>query len=386
MKVLHLADLHLGKRVNAFNMIEDQIFALNNILDLVEKEGVDLVLIAGDIYDQKLPSNEALGLFDDFLTGLTRRNIKCMIIPGNHDSEDRLTFASQLLRESGIYLARQGERFYEKLTLEDEYGFINFYLLPFLKPIDLKGKLGGNKGIEGMKDIEIDDFQKALSYVVETIDLDKNQRNVLMVHQFIVGAERSDSEEIYLGGLEAVPLDTFDDFDYVAMGHIHKRQSFRDGMVSYPGSLLKYSKSEANYKKLIRIVDFHSKGEIEIKELEIKYLRDMRIIEGYLEDLLRNGLIDEAKDDYIHAVLYDEDEQVDAIGRLRKIYPNIMTLVYQDQGKDGLNIEDIELKEKKDPLKLFEEFYEIRNNKKLDEGKKTLISSYVKKIWGVYED
>ena len=189
-----------------------------------------------------------------------------------------------------------------------------------------------------------------------------------------------------MGGLEAVPLDTFDDFDYVAMGHIHKRQSFRDGMVSYPGSLLKYSKSEAKYKKLIRLVDFHSKGEIEIKELEIKYLRDMRIIEGYLEDLLRNGLIDEAKDDYIHAVLYDEDEQVDAIGRLRKIYPNIMTLVYQDQGKDDLNLEDIELKEKKDPLKLFEEFYEIRNNKKLDEGKKTLISSYVKKIWGAYED
>ena len=383
MKILHLADLHLGKRVNAFNMIEDQAFALKNILDLAEKEGVDLVLIAGDVYDQKLPSNEALALFDNFLTELTTRDIKCLIIPGNHDSEDRLTFASQLLRESGIYFARQGEKFYEQVVLKDEYGPVNFHLLPYLKPIDLKGKIGGKKGLD---DIEIDDFQKALSHVVETIDIDKSQRNVMMVHQFIVGAERSDSEEIYLGGLEAVSLDIFDDFDYVAMGHIHKRQSFRNGMVSYPGSLLKYSKSEANYKKSIRIVNLYSKGEIKIEEFEIPYLRDMRVIEGYLEDLLKNGLADQAKGDYIHAVLYDEDEQVDAIGQLRQIYPNIMTLVYQDQSKEDLDLEDIELKEKKDPLKLFEEFYEIRNNKKLDEGKKNLISSYVKKIWGAYED
>lgn len=378
MKILHLADLHLGKKVNGFNMIEDQAVALREIVKLVEKEKVQVVLIAGDIYDQPLASSEAMQVFDVFLTSLRKIKVKILMIAGNHDSVERLSFASSLMTNSEIYISKPFNNFVEKVVFEDEFGEINFYLMPFLKPIHVR---------VFHEDVKIDDFQKAIDLVVAGIDLDESKRNVILSHQFIVGADQSDSEELYLGGSEAISIDTYDKFDYVALGHIHKKQAFRDGKVRYPGSLLKYSKSEANYQKAITILDIKEKGNIEIFERNINYLRDMRIIEGYFEDIIENSKKDKRKEDFIHINLFDEDQVFDALSRLRDIYPNLMSLVYT-KVMESQSIQDIEInhEKKKNPFELFKDFYEYRKNKKLDDDKEALVKEIINDVWGNYED
>lgn len=378
MKILHLADLHLGKKVNGFNMIEDQAAAMKEIVRLVEKEKVQVVLIAGDIYDQPLASSEAMQVFDVFLTSLRKIKVKILMIAGNHDSVERLSFASSLMTNSEIYISKPFNNFVEKVVFEDEFGEINFYLMPFLKPIHVR---------VFHEDVKIDDFQKAIDLVVAGIDLDESKRNVILSHQFIVGADQSDSEELYLGGSEAISIDTYDKFDYVALGHIHKKQAFRDGKVRYPGSLLKYSKSEANYQKAITILDIKEKGNIEIFERNINYLRDMRIIEGYFEDIIENSKKDKRKEDFIHINLFDEDQVFDALSRLRDIYPNLMSLVYT-KVMESQSIQDIEInhEKKKNPFELFKDFYEYRKNKKLDDDKEALVKEIINDVWGNYED
>lgn len=373
MKVLHLADLHIGKRVNGFNMIEDQRFALEQILSIVKEEDIACILIAGDVYDQSVPSSEAMSIFDDFITSLTELEKDVLIIAGNHDSAERLAFASRLMQKSKVYISKVFDGEIDKIVLEDSYGPINFYLLPFLKPIHVKCF---------HPDLKLDDFQSAIDLVIESIDLDKSQRNVIISHQFIVGAERSDSEELYLGGSEAISLDTYKDFDYVALGHIHKKQAFRDGKVRYPGSLLKYSKSEANYKKAINIVDIRAKGDIEIIEKEISYLHEMREISGYFEDIIEASKDDPRKEDYIHFNLFDQDEVFDGLARLREVYPNLMTMAYvKEKEFEDLELVSFEMKEK-DPFELFNEFYEFRKNRKLDEDKSELVKEVIRDVWG----
>lgn len=374
MRFLHLADLHFGKRVNGYSMLEDQAFAIEEILKLVEKEDIDLVVVSGDIYDQAVPSADAMAIFDDFLTTLRALNKKVMIVAGNHDSQDRLAFANRLMKSSDIYISRPFDGLIEKVSLEDEFGEINFYLLPYIKPIYVRSLY---------PDIKIDDFQKAMDLVIESIDLEGDKRNVILSHQFIVGSIKSDSEELYLGGSEAISINTYKGFDYVALGHIHKKQAFRDGQVRYPGSLLKYSKSEANYKKSITIVEMKKKGQVEIIEREIEYLRDMRIIEGQFDQILEASKNDNKRDDYIHVNLFDEDQVFDAQSRLRDIYPNLMSLMYLNMQKI-LDVEsiDIDLEKKKDPFELFNEFYEYRKNKKLDDEKKALVKEIINDVWG----
>lgn len=374
MRILHLADLHLGKKVNGFNMIEDQAFAMKEIVKVVDEEAVDVVVIAGDIYDQSVPSSESMGVFDDFLTSLRKLDIKIIMVAGNHDSVERLSFASRLMTNSEIYISKPFKNTIEKVVLEDGYGEINFYLMPFLKPIYVKAY---------HEDVKIDDFQTAINLVTKNIDLDESKRNVMISHQFIIGAEQSDSEELYLGGSEAISIDTYEGYDYVALGHIHKKQSFRDGKIRYPGSLLKYSKSEVNYSKALTIVDMKEKGQVEIVEKQINNLRDMRIIEGYFEDIIEHAPADLHKEDYVHINLFDEDQVFDAQSRLRDIYPNLMSLMYSNM-QQMLDVEsiDIDLENKKDPFELFNEFYEYRKNKKLDYEKKVLVKEIINDVWG----
>jgi len=370
---MHLADLHIGKRVNGFSMVEDQKYALGQILNLIENEAVDCVLIAGDVYDTSVPSSESMTIFDGFLTSLNKLKVKVIIISGNHDSQERLSFAKTLISSQDIFISGVYEDRVECIRLEDQYGPINFYLLPFIKPIQVK---------KYKEDLDLSDFQGALSYVISNINPDKSERNIILSHQFIVGAQTSESEELYIGGLEAISSDLYDDFDYVAMGHIHKKQSFRNGMIRYPGSLLKYSKSESNYKKTITIVDFKEKNNIEISERQISYLRDMRKIEGYFEDILEASYHDESKDDYIHISLFDEDEILDGMNRLREVYPNIMTFSYNNTGTNSTDVKYEMRQSSKDPFDLFKEFYELRNNKQLDERKTKIIEDIIKDVWG----
>lgn len=373
MRLLHLADLHLGKRVNGYNMLEDQAFALEQIIQLIKEKNVDVLLIAGDIYDQTLPSAQAMVVFDGFLSKLNKLGIKILMISGNHDSQERLSFASSLMAKSGLYIGRAFDGSLDCIKLEDEYGPINFYMLPYTRPLQIK---------QYFEDLDSSDFQSALENVIKTINLKPNERNVILTHQYIIGSHLSDSEELYLGGTEAISIDIYDGFDYVAMGHIHKKQAFRNGLVSYPGALLKYSRSESSYDKKIRIIDMKEKGNIEIEEHTINYLRDMREIKGYFSQILEEAFEDENLKDYIHITLYDQDEIYNAMNRLREVYPNIMSLSYDIKTSND-QIKLIGQKQKsKDPLSLFEEFYEERNNRALDDDKKKLVEDYMREIWG----
>lgn len=373
MKFMHLADLHLGKNVNGALMIEDQKYALDNILKILEDENIKTLLIAGDIYQSSIPSSSAIKVFDDFLTRCINLDIKILIISGNHDSADRLSFASNILKGSNIFISRKYEGEIEKVVLEDEYGEINFYLFPYIKPYDVK---------RYFNDIEINTYSDAVKAVIDSIDIDESKRNVILSHQFILNSETSESEEIYAGEAEAVSARLYEKFDYIALGHIHKKQSFLDGKLRYPGALLKYALSESGYNKSITIVDLKEKGDIEIIEKEIKYLRDMRVIRGKFDDIVDLSKEDNNKHDYIHIELLDENDIYQGLQRLRSIYPNILTYKYINQKIGENNLENINsMESENNPLELFEEFYFERMGESLSKNKKDIIKESIENIW-----
>lgn len=372
MKILHLADLHIGKRVNGYSMIEDQAFALGEIAKLAKKEEVKVTIIAGDVYDLTNPSVEAMTVFDDFIVEILEFS-KVIIVAGNHDSSERLGFLSSILQKEGLYISRSFNGQVEKITFEDEFGPINFYLIPYLKPINVK---------RFYPDAQINTFEEALDFLVQQIDINDEERNIAISHQYIVGAKLSESEEIYLGGTEAVSFEIYTRFDYAAMGHIHKKWATFDGRIRYPGSLLKYSKSESGNHKTITILDFNDKENLDIIEHEINYLRDMRSIKGEFDAIIDQASRDENRDDYIHITLYDQDEVLNALPRLKAVYPNLMTLAYENMRSQTSVVDEINLERNKDPLELFEDFYEYRNNQKLDENKRKFIVEAIEEIWG----
>lgn len=375
MRFIHLADLHLGKSVNGYNMAEDQRFALNNIIELIKKEGIKTVIIAGDIYQNSVPSAEAVNIFDEFITNCRNQDVTILIISGNHDSSDRLSFASNILEKSKIYISKTYQGNIEKVILEDEYGKINFFLFPYVKPYNVK------KYFEGK---EIDTYSDAVKAVIDSIEIDKNERNVIVSHQFILNADTSESEEIFAGEAEAVSSSLYEKFDYSALGHIHKKQSFLNGKIRYPGALLKYASSESGYDKTITIVELRQKDDLEITEKKIEYLRDMRIINGYFDEIIEKSKYDKNKDDFIHIELKDSDDIFEGLSRLRNIYPNILTFKYVSFRAGENNLGKIKTySENKDPLELFEEFYLQRIGEKLSEDKRKIMKESIEKVWGI---
>lgn len=374
MRFLHLADLHIGRTVNSYSMVEDQRYALDEIVKLVKRENIKYVVIAGDIYQNTMPSAEAVNLLDDFITRLKDLDATILMISGNHDSVDRLSFASDILKNSKIYISKQYNGEIEKVEFEDEYGKINFYLFPYIKPRDVR---------KYFPEQEIISYSDAIRAVLDSIAINENERNIIISHQFILNAETSESEEIYAGEAEAVADIYYDKFDYVALGHIHKAQYFLDGKIRYPGALLKYAASESNYDKAIYVIDIKEKGNINYEKHRIKYLRDMRRIKGYFEDVLENSRTDENRDDYIHIELLDENNIPEAHQRLKMIYPNIMTFRYINQsvGDEILDIKE-EYSDLKSPLQLFEDFYKQRLGKDISEEQRNLIEESINEIWG----
>ena len=364
MKFMHLGDLHIGKRVNDFLMLNDQEYVLEQIIDIISKEKIDGVLIAGDVYDKQVPSLEAIKLFDDFLTRIANMDVKVFIISGNHDSAERLSFAGRLIEKSGVYIAPMYEGNVIKHTVIDEYGDIDIYMLPYVKPVHVK---------KYYPDREIDSYNDALKCVMESVDIDEKKRNIIVAHQFVTGATVCDSEELSIGGLENVDASIFDKFDYVALGHIHGAQKVQRDTLRYSGTPLKYSFSEINHKKSVTIVDIKDKKDnevdicIELKEL--KPLHDMRKLKGgYDEITLKENYINTDTRDYMHIILTDEEDIPDAIGKLRAIYPNIMKLEYDNARTRSNNKLDIVNRiEEKTPLDLFKELYELQNNQEVSD-------------------
>ena len=360
MRILHLADLHIGKRVNGFSMLEDQKYILNQILGIVKERQTEVVLIAGDVYDKAIPSAEAVEAFDDFLTKLVEAKQKVLLISGNHDSEERLAFASQVMKKSGVYFAPVFSGDIEKVTLQDECGDIHFYMLPYRKPA---------------KVVEV--LEKLLNEKI-----DKTERNILHAHQFLTGATPSESEEFSVGGIENIDAQMFEDFDYVALGHIHRAQQVGKEYIRYAGTPLKYSFSEVNHKKSVTIVEIKEKGTVLAELVTLKPLRDMRDLKGtYMELTARENYQDTDTNDYVHITLTDEEDIIDVIAKLRIIYPNLMKLNYDNtRTRSRQNICMEEQVEQKSPMELFSDFYLQQNNQEMTKEQNEFAKQILEKI------
>ena len=374
MKFIHLSDLHIGKRVNEFSMLEDQKYILRVILGIIDEEKPDGVLIAGDVYDKSVPSAEAVQLLDDFLCRLAGRKLPTYIISGNHDSAERLSFGSRLMDMSGIHLSPVYDGTMTSFTMSDDYGDVNIYMLPFIKPIHVR---------RFFPEAEIESYTDAIRTAIENTDIDKAQRNIIVTHQFVTGAARSESEEISVGGSDNVDASVFDDFDYVALGHIHGPQKIGRETVRYCGTPLKYSFSESGHKKSVTVIEMAEKGNTVIRAVPIIPKRDMREIKGrYEEIVLKESYEGTSTDDYMHITLTDEEDIPDVMNKLRKIYPNIMKLDYDNKrtrnAAAASMAEDIE---RKSPLDLFADFYEKQNGQPLSAVQTEFIKSLAEEIW-----
>lgn len=374
MKLIHLSDLHLGKRVNEFSMLEDQAFILQEILRIIDEEQPQAVVLAGDIYDKSVPSGEAVQLFDGFLWELSSRKLQVFVISGNHDSPERLSFGGRLMEGSGIHLSPVYSGKVEPVVLEDAYGPVNVYLLPFLKPAHVR---------RYFPEEESGTYTEALGKAVEALEIHKEQRNVLVTHQFVTGASRSDSEEISVGGSDNVDASVFDDFDYVALGHIHGPQNIGSPRIRYCGTPLKYSFSEAGQQKSVTVAELKEKGTLEVTARPLTPLRDLREIRGsYLEVTAKSFYEGRNREDYLHITLTDEEDVPDGAAKLRVIYPNLMRLDYDNARTRSRNLpEGAEEPAAKPPLELFEEFYERQNNQPMTEEQIRFSRELMETIW-----
>ena len=374
MRFLHLSDLHLGKRVNEFSMLEDQAYILKEILNIIDEQKVEAVLIAGDVYDKVIPPAEAVRLLDDFLTRLAARELPVFLISGNHDSAERVAFGSRLMSSRQIYLSPIFESDVEPITISDRHGEINIYMLPFVKPSLVK---------RVYPEEEIITYQDAVNAAVQHMQIDTDKRNVLLAHQFVTGAARCDSEELSVGGLDDVDASIFDGFDYVALGHLHGPQKIGKETVRYSGTPLKYSFSEANQKKAAVIVDVEEKGKINIQQIPLVPKHDMREIRGtYMEVTALDFYKDMKTDDYLHITLTDEEDIPDAIGKLRTIYPNIMKLSYDNlRTRAAVTVRGTAEVEEKSPMELLKEFYELQNNQPMTDEQEEIARGMMEEIW-----
>lgn len=374
MKLIHLSDLHIGKRVNEVSMMEDQAYILSQILEIVDAEAPDAVLICGDVYDKTVPSAEAVTLFDDFLCRLAERKLQVFVISGNHDSSERLAFGGRLMEDRGIHLSPVYDGSIRPVTLEDEAGPVHFWLLPFLKPAHVR-RFYPDRGIESYTD--------ACRVAVEAMDLNSAQRNVLLAHQFVTGSATCESEEISVGGSDNVDAAVFDAFDYVALGHIHGPQHIGRETLRYCGTPLKYSFSESSHKKSVTVVELREKGSLSLHTVPLTPLRDMREIRGRYEEITAKSFYTGTNvEDYLHIILTDEEDVPEAMARLRVIYPNLMKLSYDNtRTRTGTVIDGAVDVQRKSPLELFGELYQQQNNQPMSDVQRTYMLELIGSIW-----
>ena len=375
MKLVHLSDLHIGKRVNEFSMFEDQEYILKQILNIIDDEAPDGVIIAGDVYDKPVPSAEAVELFDDFLVRLSQRELQVYIISGNHDSPERLAFGNRLMSASGIHLSSVYSGKAERFELTDEFGTADIYMLPFVKPSHVR---------RFYPDDKIESYTDAIAVAVREMNVNATNRSIIITHQFVTGAERSDSEEVSVGGTDNVDASVFDNFDYVALGHIHRPQNIGKDTIRYCGSPLKYSFSEAPYEKSVTVVALKEKGNTEVRTVPLTPLRDMVELKGLYDELTSKSFYENTsyQEDYVHITLTDEEDIPDVVQKLRVIYRNLMKIDYDNKRtrhQTEINgAEDIAVKS---PLELFAEFYEAQNGAEMSDEQAKHMEALIEKIW-----
>lgn len=373
MKLIHLSDLHIGKRVNEFSMLEDQKYILAQILGIVKDEQPDGVILAGDIYDKAVPPAEAVQVFDHFLTELSRLGTAVFLISGNHDSAERLAFGSRLMRESRVFSAPVYDGMITSVCLEDSWGEVWIHLLPFLKPATVRHVYENEPA---------DTSEEAVATALSHLNLDPQKRNVLAAHQFVTGASLSESEELAVGGLDQIRAELFEPFDYVALGHIHSPQQVGRETIRYCGTPLKYSFSEAGQQKSVTVAELREKGNIQVRTIPLKPLHDMRRLRGtYLEVTAKSFYEQFDREDYVQITLTDEEDVPDGMQKLRVVYPNLMRLEYDNKRtREGRLIEAVEKLEEKSGLELFEEFYELQNNSPMSERQRAFAGKLMEEI------
>lgn len=375
---MHLADLHLGKRVNGFSMMEDQEYILNRILEIMEEEQPDGLLIAGDVYDKTIPPAEAVRLMDDFLTAVAAKHVPVFLISGNHDSAERVAFGHQLMQGSGIWISPVYDGTIRHHTLEDRWGEMNIYLIPFLRPSVVRSFF---------PDVEIEDYTDALRTIIEDLRVDTSRRNVVLAHQFVTAAgalpETCDSEQLSVGGLDRVDGSVFSPFDYTALGHLHGPQRVGSETIRYAGSPLKYSFSELHQKKSVTVAELREKGEAEIRQIPLQPRREMIELRGTFEEILAEARQKgEPQTDYYHMILTDETDVVDALSRLREYYPNIMLLDYDNRRtRSQKEVEQLDRVEERTPGELFAALYEQQNGQEMDSDRKEYLDGLIREIW-----
>ena len=374
MKLIHLSDLHIGKRVNEISMLEDQEYILLQILQIIDDEKADAVLICGDVYDKSVPSAEAVTLFDDFLCRLAQRKIPVLIISGNHDSPERLAFGNRLLELGGIHISPVYDGQIRSVTLTDEHGEAVFWLLPFIKPTHVK-RFYPDEGIETYTD--------AVRVALEKMPVDTSKRNILLTHQFVTGSLTCDSEELSVGGSDNVDAAVLEAFDYVALGHIHGPQNIGSNRIRYCGTPLKYSFSESAHHKSITLVNLGAKGSLELQLRPLQPRRDLRQLRGSFAQLTDKGFYQgTATHDYLHIILTDEEDVPEAVGQLRVIYPNLMKLSYDNtRTRTNQTVDGAEDVQRKSPLELFDELYQLQNNQPMSERQRSFTLELIESIW-----
>ena len=389
MKFVHTGDLHIGKIVNGFSMIEDQRYILKQVYEISRREKADALVLAGDIYDRAIPPADAVVLFNDFLTDMVRAGIPVLMISGNHDSPERLGFADAILEEEGIYIAGVYKEELKKVEIADTYGNVSFVLMPFVKPASVGAKTSG-EAVGNVLSME----KGGREDNIDKDDMDKDNTNkegedgirrVLVTHYFVTDQGRepelSDGETtIHVGGLDNVEASLFDGFDYVALGHIHKPQKIGEREVYYAGAPLAYSFSEAGQEKGINLIEMGKKGEVTMRRIPIKPLHEMRRIRGKLQELMQPEVVGAAQaEDYIRAELTDEEELIDPIGTLRSVYPNVMQiLLTKNERKESMDYISRPEEKKKSIPQLFLGFYEMIRGEKPDEGRMKVVEEAAK--------
>lgn len=377
MKFLHLADLHLGKRVNGFSMLEDQAHILRQILAILDDEQPDGVLIAGDVYDKSVPSVEAVELLDGFLTELRARGVQVLLISGNHDSPERLAFGGRVMDSCGIHISPVYDGALAPVTLQDAFGPVHVWLLPFVKPAHVR---------RWFPDADISSYTDAVTEAVAHMDIDTAARNVLVTHQFVTGGTRSGSEELSVGGTDNVDSGVFAPFDYVALGHLHGAQHIGLETIRYAGSPLKYSFSEARQHKSVTVVTLGEKGDVQVRTAALTPLRKLRKIRGSYDELTARSFYEHTtyRSDYLHLILTDEQDVFDAMSRLRTIYPYLMTLDYDNartRAAGGMSVPAET--ERRTPLELFEALYTRQNHQPMSEVQRAYIAQLMEQIMEV---
>lgn len=374
MKLLHIADLHIGKRVHEFSMLEQQSYILRQILNIIDEERPQAILLSGDIYDKNMPSAEAVELYDDFLTGLSARQIKTFIVSGNHDSGERINFGSRILTRGNIFISGMFDGNLKRVTLTDQFGEVDIWLLPFVKPALVRPFFESQV---------MESYEEAVKVILSSTEIDTNKRNVMVAHQFVTASglepQRSDSETVSLGTMDNVDFEVFNKFDYVALGHIHKPQWIGRETIRYAGSILKYSFSEAGHKKSATLIELSEKGNITLEEIPLVPEKDLREIKGALAELIKEQYdLNSNRGDFLSVVLTDEEGYLDPMGKLRTVYPNIMRLSFENSntGKEQIFIgATVEKIAQKSPMELFEEFFIVQNDKPMNSEQQEIMNA-----------